>query len=512
MLNKKDKVQATLKKHGPMASGVLSKALVSEGHATTQENARKLIERSRKKGNVLSTRPIRFNRSFLYFLEEHRKNKRYAQAVKKALSDKPSFNRVYKTVLANKGWITSGQIGKASACLPTGDISNSGGRHQLLKVTSDLKSLGIIEEVPGKDFVYKIGHEFGSPKIRRAGFQYKIDLEQELLLQARDWLRNCYLLSYESHSYRPDATGVCSFNQSHWDLDGPIYFGPLTAHKELRRIKTTEDYLVVEILGYRSFGKVDAESLMERYRNIVSRWNNKISLTPVVIAPTYSREAWQTLRNAGVVPVTLQNVFGQNVNDVLKRIWAVLSAKEVSIEQVSEIEKTLKIAQNTEFGGGIFSNLKGILFELIIALAWKAAGYDVTLRKIIKDYAQDESYEIDIVAVRGDECKLIECKGRHSEYRESKKDIERHFEKRCKVATDEYGWNVTEQYKKVEAVFITSGLLGDDANTYANKKKKSHGIACRVMTREKLLNWLEEKSQGSLVKIIKEYYEVPETT
>ncbi|WP_437228900.1 hypothetical protein SH661x_001146 [Planctomicrobium sp. SH661] len=128
-------------------------------------------------------------------------------------------------------------------------------------------------------------------------------------------------------------------------------------------------------------------------------------------------------------------------------------------------------------------------------------------RTKIRKPDEDEEFEIDVVAVKGETlCKLVECKGRHAKYVESREDVERHFFNRCRAAADPYGWNVTSGYKKIEAIFITSGQYSPEAAIYASTTKVSHGIACTTMDRNSLLEFLNEAGQTRLVNIVNQYY------
>jgi hypothetical protein len=103
-------------------------------------------------------------------------------------------------------------------------------------------------------------------------------------------------------------------------------------------------------------------------------------------------------------------------------------------------------------------------------------------------------------------CKIVECKGRHANYSESREDIERHFSKRCRAADDPYGWNVKDTYDSVHAIYTTSGKLAPDAKAFAAATAKSHGIPCSVMVRKDVLRLLKEASQPRLVEIVEKYY------
>ncbi|QDT47358.1 hypothetical protein Pan258_13920 [Symmachiella dynata] len=505
MPTKMTPAEIILKKNGPLDSKEFATALVASGSTANLASARKLIERAKKSGKIQSTSPIRFNKSFLYFLEQHWE-KQYAQCLRKLLPEKPAFHRVFKTLLANKGWITHGQIGKASACLPSGDESGAGGRLPLENVVHQLLTLRLIEKVEPRPGIYRIGRQFGTTQLKCAVFVKKIELEFGLLEVFRDWVRTCFLLAYESHTIRPNEASSIEFNQTLCDMHGPIYFGPFAKASPLKRGAFEGKFMVAEILGYRQFTKNDAEATLERISSIGHRWKT-IAVCPMVLAPSYSHPAWIQLRSAGVISLTFKDVFGLNIEELMKRFWRAISVEEVTPENLDDIENSLKLTQSTLISDGFIGNLKGALFELLIALLYRTLGHDTILQKIVRKPDEGKEYEIDVVARIGDaKCLLIECKGRHSGFEESKAEVKRHFHDRCRTAADAYGWNVTDHYENVEAVFITSGKLDSDAAAYAASTKSSHGISCSVMERKELLEFLKHSKQTRLVQIIEKYY------
>jgi hypothetical protein len=407
---KPNPVVEVLNRRGPLDSQSLAEALAKGGSGLVA--ARKVIERSRRSGAVLSTYPVRFNKTYLYHLSSQ-KGRRYAEAIKKLLPQKPSFNRVFKCLLANKGWITTGQIGKMSACLPENDNTGSGGRIALEKTISQLRQIELIADVGGVADTYRLGPQFGTAHISRAAFQKRFELEQCLLSIFQTWLRDCYLLSHEANTIRRNPSAAASFNQNLWDIHGPTYFGPLTKNDSLRRISTNEDFLVAEILGFRPYSLNDAEATIERVKSVIHRWKG-ISLTSVVLAPSFSKDAWKQLRDLGIVPIVFRNVFGRNIEELLRQFWKAWSADGKGVQQLEEIERSLELAKGTVIDEGFLGNLTGALFELLIALALRTDGFDATLTKFVQDPDDNKSYQIDIVAVQGSNCQLVECKGRHA--------------------------------------------------------------------------------------------------
>ncbi|MHC4878784.1 MAG: hypothetical protein ACYTGL_20230 [Planctomycetota bacterium] len=494
-----------LREKGPLSSTELREALRGKGKTLSPAAARQAIRRAHTRSEILSTAPVRFDRSYLYFLKSH-VGKRYAKAVRQLLPSKPGFHRVYKTILANKGWITLAQIGKASGCLPPGETSRTGGRVSLDETVSQLLSLGLIDEVAGELGVFRIGSQFGVNDISRAAFCREIALETELLLGFRDWIRNAYLIAYDSNSILADNESPVAFNQSLWDLHGPIYFGPFSNSDALRRGKSGRTFLAAEITAYRQFNINDAESTVQRVNSIGHRWRS-VSFCPVVLAPFYSKPAWTLLRSSGILALTIRDVFGRNTEELIRRFSDAITVQQGTSECLDDIERSLKLAEGTVAPDGLVGNLKGTLFELLVALGYQAAGFDTTLQKRIRKPDADEEFEVDIVARRGESlCKIIECKGRRRGYQESIDDVRRHFLNRCRAASDPYGWYVTDRYETVEAIYITSGDFSDKAREYAANTKASHGISCSTMDRNALLHFLNSEGQKRLVDIIERYY------
>ncbi|WP_437228898.1 hypothetical protein SH661x_001144 [Planctomicrobium sp. SH661] len=381
MAGRVDPVESFLKENGPTVSADLANGLVAMGVAGNAPAARKMMQRATCR-TIQSTDPVRFDKSYLYYLESH-KGKLYAQAVRKLLPSKPSFHRIYKTILSNKGWITEGQIGKASGCLPKASKSTAGGRLPLEAVVDQLMKLKLIEKVAGEDELFRIGMQFGSVGLSRPAFRRKLELEQRLLVMLRDWVRNCFLIAYDKHSMRKAETCATGFNDTLWDLHGPTYFGPFSEFKPLRRSVQSGSFIAAEILGFRPFSSVDAEATRERVEGIGHRWKS-ISLVPLVVAPAYSKEAWKMLREAGVIAATFKDVFGPNIDELIRRFSMAIEAGEPTEENLCNIEKALAITHGTVIDEGLLGNLKGALFELLVAMGFRASGFDTTLQKKIR--------------------------------------------------------------------------------------------------------------------------------
>ena len=497
-----DNVAKILSKCGPLSSDVLAAKLAPDRSATALSTARKQIERAVKKGAILSTHPVRFNKTYLYYLEGHQR-KRYVKAVRELLPKKPTFLRVYRMLLNNKGYITIGQIGKASGCVPQDAKYTTGRRSRLDTVQEQLQGLGLIEDVKGYPGIYKMGKGFGTTQVKLGAFIKFIELEQALLKDFVRWVQNVYIIGKESYHVRVSQTEVVGFNTTCWDFQAPLFFGPATRSTEVySKSKQIDGFCVVDIVGYRPFAEDDAEAMLERLKTITLNWR-RIKVFAVALAMNYSRNALSILRKHGIAPVTFKEVWGRSIHELLKLHRTIVSRQDA--QTVDSLEKAHSISKGLVAKDGVFGCIKGDLFEVMTALAYRCNGYQTTLQKKITSPVTGEDFEIDVVASKVEkECLLIECKGRNLSEQENREELKRHFEDRCKVASEVCGWDVTRQYEKVHAIYLTTGRESSIPEEY-RKLTESHGILCHTLTRKKLLECFNAADKR-LGKLVREYY------
>jgi len=495
------KIVEILKNHGPLASDVLAGKLVSQKATSSHSTARKQIQRAVKCGDILSTYPVRFDKSYLYYLESHTIQK-YAKAVKKILPKKPAFHRVYKMLLNNKGYITSGQIAKSSGVVPNEAHYTTGKRIRLVNVIAQLLELGLIEKMGGYTDIYKIGKGFGTTQIKLGAFTKFLKLEQALLKDFVNWVQNIYIVGKKSYNVRCSETETVEFNTTCWDFMAPVYLGPCTKSTEVySKGKMIQAFAVIDVIAFRPFTEDDTKALLERLKTVTLKWR-KIRVFPLALAMSYKRGALDMLRKHGVAPLTYKEVWGRNIQELLKLYKAIVLGDDS--QNLDSIEKALSISESSVEKDGIFGNIKGDLFEVMTSLAYRPE-YSTTLQKKIKSGLTGEDFEIDVVAIDGEKtCLLLECKGRNLSEEENKIEIKRHFEDRCRVASETYGWDITNRYKKVEAIYITTSEESLIPPEYISESK-CHGIICHVMSRKEVINFFNSVDR-QLAELIKKYY------
>ena len=260
-------------------------------------------------------------------------------------------------------------------------------------------------------------------------------------------------------------------------------------------------FAVVDIIAFRPFTEDDAKALLERLKTVTLKWRN-IRVFPLALAMSYKRGALDMLRKHGVVPLTCKEVWGRNIQELLKLYKTIVSGEDP--QNLDSIEKALSISGSSVEKDGIFGNIKGDLFEVMTSLAY-CPEYSTTLQKKIKSGLTGEDFEIDVVAIDGEKtCLLLECKGRNLSEEENKIEIKRHFEERCEVASETHGWDITNRYNKVEAIYFTTSEESSIPPEYISERK-CHGIICRVMSRKEVITWFDS-IDSQLAELINKYY------
>ena len=208
-----------LTEKGPALSAELAERLVSGYRSPSLQAARQSLRRARDSGVVMSTAPVRFGRDFLFYLERHCPAQ-YCRAVKKNLHRAPGLHRVFKCLLANHGYITRGQIAKASASLPDDAQRFKTKRIRTSDLIKRLERLGIIEVCGTMPGVYIIGTDFRGRVIQHAKFRRALELDEQIFEQFVEWMRHCLMLSWDSHDKRPSWFDAATFNRTAWGRRG----------------------------------------------------------------------------------------------------------------------------------------------------------------------------------------------------------------------------------------------------------------------------------------------------
>lgn len=233
-----------------------------------------------------------------------------------------------------------------------------------------------------------------------------------LLTAVRDWLRKLGIVSYGKVATREDDA-LPRVGTFAWDLTAPSYLGPMV--KATKDGKDKPGFVVCDVhLGDRVTIE-GVKPFINKCRTLRSL-RNVGSCLQIFVAGEFDGDAFQLLKQNGIIPATPKNLFGEEVAAGLRELSTVLN-KAAMLSTIDPLQfddlftKLGKIA-------GASNQLRGTLFEYLAAeLMRKSGANPVRLNRIYKS-GKDEA-EADVIAEHQDRSVIfIECKG-HDPYGET---------------------------------------------------------------------------------------------
>ena len=243
-----------------------------------------------------------------------------------------------------------------------------------------------------------------APKVRA-----RLITENFLLTAVSDWLRKLGMVSYGKVATR-EGDALPRVGTFAWDLTAPSYLGPMV--KATKDGKDKPGFVVCDVHLGDPITIEGVKPFINKCRTLRSLRNVGPCLQ-IFVAGKFRGDAFQLLKQNGIIPATPANLFGEEVAAGLLELSAVLN-KAATLSTIDPLKfdelfrKLGKIA-------GASNQLRGTLFEYLAAeLMRKSGANSVRLNRIYKN-GRDEA-EADVIAERQDlSITFIECKG-HDPY------------------------------------------------------------------------------------------------
>lgn len=231
-------------------------------------------------------------------------------------------------------------------------------------------------------------------------------ITEDILLRAvKDWLRKLGIASYGKVAIRadPELPKVGTFL---WDLSAPSYLGHMVRKGKDNKSKpgfvACDVYLgsTMTMAGVRPFVR---KCVTLRSLRLVA------PCMQILVADRFEPDAFDYLKQFGIMPATPANLFGDEIADGLRQLTAVLESAAREVILPAQFDELFSKLGKIE---GAATQLRGTLFEFLVAdLARKTIAPNVQMNRIFKAPDKSEA-EADVVAVRERHAiTVIECKG-----------------------------------------------------------------------------------------------------
>ncbi|TAE88803.1 MAG: hypothetical protein EAZ81_13355 [Verrucomicrobia bacterium] len=384
-------IKEYLDKHGPSLSSKISEFLQSKGMSA--DAARQQI--SRAKGDIRRLDAVTLpNREKFLFLQKDYKSPDFKFNLATALIEK----RTSYGLLLNAIRLRSGSLSLRHASIYSGlSVDKTKGHILVSTVVERLKKLELIVET--EDVLHIVNEESDIEELK------SIQIVESIVLDIyKNWLARTGFASFDKIQVRSEDLDQPKVGQFNWCLTAPTYISSVAIRKSK---EVTPGFIVADIILGRKVTLEDAHFFTNKWDALINQ-RRKTPIQPFFIADSLSREALDLLRKKGCIIALPRNFFGEEAAELLRAL--ISSMKNAALAVTKEPEKVFDLLKRLSKLEGASLNLRGVVFEFIIAHLHRVDGYGIDLRLIVHDRERNRA-EIDIQAKKHKEVIFIECKG-----------------------------------------------------------------------------------------------------
>jgi hypothetical protein len=470
-----------LEKEGPCLSSKIKQALKNGGRS--EEAARQKI--SRAKGDVYHLQGIRFPKreSFLYLKQDFNSPIYFLKLVK-ALEETASIHICIISGLRTFG----GNVSKEKLRILSACPHARKKKKTFDQAVKELVSIRLIYEE--NDRYYLNDAIFENPDESRTMGSLNIFI-QNILAQ---WLKNNGLVSYNTPEFNSD---FCSY---FWDIKAVSYLLPFSKSKAGSR---NPGFVVADVIPKENIGDDSINYFIRKTESCYLEKNSPPFL-PILIGFNFQRETLLKLRAKNILVSTVSNFFGKETSRLLEKIKVLLQKKSLnntSDIDILHIEEALQDISRLDID---VNNLKGHLFELIVAhiLANTNPGNVPIINKII--HFEGRQKEIDVFVSNSKEIDIYECKA----YKQLVDDTEISKWKGKISSIYRYFKSMDDNSNKdIKFHFWITSDFTQDAKSILNKASgDTRKYSIEKKNGKEIFQYTKEWNLTSLSKILQEYF------
>ncbi|SDT08287.1 hypothetical protein SAMN05444162_3034 [Paenibacillaceae bacterium GAS479] len=508
----------------------------------TDNYARQLISRAVKEKIIKSSEPFSFEKRQYFYMNEKR-----SIDVKALLDISKKYRKpLYRllTLLSRTGGICS----YYEAVKITATPMTNKEKYRVISLEDDIKRLNdhkIIKKVEDK--------ETGIPFL--VLLQDQMDIEDSSVLRQkikahlanmkRDvmfindiirWLVNHGFIS-DKVSYRRKDNPNLGAIRNDFPFDATTISKTTGFNINTGKIVEEHTIVVMEILIYRTYEKIDLEAFFERIQSIrhSTKQESARKVMPIIFYLDVDESVRREINNLHILNFSLKSIMGSNIVRVIEKYRdmkkiiddAFILDEEASSSVIEKIGESLTVIEESGQTENL-QNLKGDLFETLMYTVLSNLFKEAHLEhsKIIKSIDDPKkSYEFDVIVRDNneDEIVIIELKGLKNSTiinlgdTSTPNSIRWFFGKTYPTAKEYYAKNSEFDKSKIKGCYITSANFSQEGLTKLDELNKSNKIKPSLLDcyydRKKLLDLLRNhinlkslRNKTGFVEILEKYY------
>ena len=296
-------------------------------------------------------------------------------------------------------------------------------------------------------------------------------LAENILIKAiSSWVKNIGMVSYNKLVHR-DSDVLPQVSTTAWDISGPSYVSGLAEIKKGITSEINPGFFTCDVyLG----GQVSLDGIEPFIRKCKAlKGLKRVGRTlHFFVAEEFHTDAFNQAKKAGIMPATVDNLFGTEIAKGLKTLIRTLdnAARTMTLEP----EKFNILFDSLGKIEGAAGNLRGALFEYFTAILIPKIRPSQRIRINEKCKTTSGSAEVDVLSEGSNgEILFIECKGHQPggvvDHDEVKKWLQKRIPTLYQYAKSHPDW----QNKKLRFEMWTTGHFSEESIDFLTKAKGS---------------------------------------
>ncbi|HEY3796708.1 MAG TPA: hypothetical protein VGL58_00010 [Caulobacteraceae bacterium] len=393
-----------LKEIGPSLSGRICKELEAGGLSSAA--ARQRISRVRHPVNRLGGLIFPKGAKFLY-LDSQRNTRPYWEAlIREAQESSPAYAAALAGLLSR-----GGVVPLRNFPIVCGSPIRQAGHLAAATILDRLTQADLVRiiDVVGIGECVSLGEAFYLRAQDDAALRARLLAEKVLISAVKDWVRKLGVASYDTIRTRDDNEEIPKVGTFAWDLSGPSYLRHMVRRSDSSG-RPVPGFFVCD-LGFGEHFDEAAVAAFVRKCETVGALKKLPPIWSMLVAESFSREAFNTGRSHGVMMATPDTLFGKQVAEGLRQLVDALT--RAAAIAVARPEAVGQIFDNLSRIEGAAINLRGPLFEMIVGhCVVKVDGGSIDIGRKVLDRTTGKKLDVDVFRVKGDtEVWAYECKG-----------------------------------------------------------------------------------------------------
>jgi hypothetical protein len=326
---------------------------------------------------------------------------------------------------------------------------------------------------------------------------------EDILLKAiSSWSKNLGLVSYNTPQLRKDnfSPTVGTF---YWDYTAPSYLSPLTTGG--KNLKTKPGFLTCDILLEKNI-TIDCMKAYLKKCETLKGLKNIGKCLHLFVAENYSIDALKLAKDKGIIPATVDTLFGSEVTKALQKLVEVLSNAAEKINDKNDIDNFFKTLGRID---GVAGNLRGALFEYFVAeLMRRTESFEsIRLNHIYKTSTGQEA-EVDVTVITNNRrIRFIECKAHEPDGYVDDKEVEKWLLKRLPIVKKYVKEHPEWQSMEVSfELWTTADFTGNAIQLFDDQAIKTNSHKIAYLSGEKIDIFIRESKIKDLYFTFNNYF------